>query len=279
MSAFPNPAERQPVPLPASDVAPETHPAAIDGAGIYLRQAAGAAALAPDERSAAMLERARAIHGELGTPDDWILVTSDIYISALEKARDYYRHRAEHDMLTGLVNKETWRNLLRTRLELGQPTGVVMLDLDRFKAVNDTLGHATGDVLLADFGTYLRGLFKREEDLITDAEDENENTSPGTIAGRDGGDEFRILVDLSENNRRGEEPHARMDRTYEYLSDHMARFVATQPEAIRALGFNVSIGAAVSNPDSQLAVDEQMDILLDQADESMYEAKPDGGRR
>jgi diguanylate cyclase (GGDEF)-like protein len=223
-----------------------------------------------------LLEQAEAIHGDLGSRDQWVLVTPGVVFEALVKARDHYRHLAEHDKLTGLVNQETWRSLLRTRLELGQPTGILMLDLNKFKTVNDTLGHEVGDELLADFGSFLRSIFKREEDHITETTGEAEQF--GGVPGRTGGDEFRIIVDLSENNRRGAEPYARMDSTYEYLASNVATFVSQQPENIRALGFGAAIGVAVSNPNSALSTDEQLRTLLKQADESMYEEKPEDSR-
>jgi diguanylate cyclase (GGDEF)-like protein len=273
MSEFAHPAEQPPLQPYFSDATSELFPAAAADAQSELP-----ATTDHDTRRQALLDEARAVHGDLGSREDWMLAPSpEMYIMALTADRDRYRHLAEHDMLTGLVNKETWRDLLRTRLELNQPTGVVMLDLNSFKAVNDNLGHETGDTLLADFGTFLRGIFKREEDLIT--ETDGDNKSSGAVAGRDGGDEFRILIDLSENNRRGEEPHARMDRAYEYLQEKVAEFVAAQPETIRALGFNAAIGAAVSNPNSQQPVNEQLSVLLQQADESMYEDKPENSRR
>jgi hypothetical protein len=69
-----------------------------------------------------------------------------------------------------------------------------------------------------------------------------------------------------------------MDNTYEYLTKNIAAFVSQQPENIRALGFDVAVGVAVSNPDSTLPTDEQLAILLKQADESMYEDKPEDSR-
>jgi diguanylate cyclase (GGDEF)-like protein len=100
----------------------------------------------------------------------------------LETSRAQAQHLALHDSLTGLPN----RALFEDRLELaltrrGAKVAVLMLDLDRFKAVNDTLGHPAGDALIRQFGERLTAL-TREYDTIA----------------RLGGDEFAILVESAE---------------------------------------------------------------------------------
>ena len=93
---------------------------------------------------------------------------------ALERARAEAHHRATHDPLTGLAN----RALFTERLERSPlPLTLLALDLDRFKAVNDTLGHEAGDELLKQVAARLGG-------LVRDAD---------TVA-RLGGDEFMILL-------------------------------------------------------------------------------------
>jgi len=99
-----------------------------------------------------------------------------------ERAMD---RMARYDAATGLPN----RNLVKERLEQaavraerrGRSVGVLLLDLDRFKLVNDTLGHETGDALLAQVGTSLKDCVRREDTV-----------------GRVGGDEFAVvLADLA----------------------------------------------------------------------------------
>lgn len=96
-------------------------------------------------------------------------------------------YRATHDALTGLPNRARFSDLLKvaverqvTSAELGQkrPIAVLFLDLDRFKFVNDSLGHLAGDDLLKNVAERLTGAIR-----------------PGDVIGRLGGDEFTILAE------------------------------------------------------------------------------------
>ncbi|HEV7886742.1 MAG TPA: EAL domain-containing protein [Acidimicrobiales bacterium] len=86
-------------------------------------------------------------------------------------------HQSLHDALTGLPNRVLFGSRLAASLERDLPLAVLLLDLDRFKEVNDTLGHHNGDVLLQEVGSRLRAEVRRGD----------------TIA-RLGGDEFAILL-------------------------------------------------------------------------------------
>lgn len=89
------------------------------------------------------------------------------------------KNRAEHDLLTGLLNKMTMEDFVNRELEKDSFNAHVffIIDLDNFKAVNDNLGHATGDLVLTDVSSKLQLIF-------------NEND----IIGRLGGDEFAVLL-------------------------------------------------------------------------------------
>ncbi|MCF6355544.1 MAG: EAL domain-containing protein [Candidatus Polarisedimenticolaceae bacterium] len=117
---------------------------------------------------------------------NYISVFSDI--SVLKESQDKLEHLAHHDPLTGLPN----RLLLDQHLSLGlerasrqkQLMAVLFLDLDRFKNINDSLGHPAGDELLKRASERLKGVI-RAEDLIA----------------RLGGDEFAIVLELPSDER------------------------------------------------------------------------------
>jgi diguanylate cyclase (GGDEF)-like protein len=91
-------------------------------------------------------------------------------------------HQARHDALTGLVNRFEYqrrakRAFQRSRM-LGESAAVIAIDLDRFKAINDSAGHAAGDAVLAHVATVLRSVVRQSD----------------TVA-RLGGDEFAIVLE------------------------------------------------------------------------------------
>ena len=166
---------------------------------------------------------------------------------ALENARlyDEIRHQALHDGLTGLANRVLFRDRVAHAVERNRRNGgraaVLFIDLDDFKNVNDTHGHARGDEVLAVAGQ-----------RVTDA------LRPSDTAARYGGDEFAVLVE-----------------DVEHVEDALA--VATRlAEALRqpmSIGQSVvriaaSIGVAIGE-----AGVEEADDLLRNADVAMYAAK------
>jgi diguanylate cyclase len=101
----------------------------------------------------------------------------DDLLERLRAREELFRHAAHHDALTGLGNLTQARVLLASSYEQPAPATVVLVDLDGFKAVNDTFGHAHGDALLREVAGRLRGCL-REQDAVT----------------RIGGDEFVLVV-------------------------------------------------------------------------------------
>ncbi|WP_341253432.1 putative bifunctional diguanylate cyclase/phosphodiesterase [Euzebya pacifica] len=161
---------------------------------------------------------------------------------AAEKA-----HQANHDSLTGLPNRKLFQAELtaacQTSLDDGTGFAVLLLDLDNFKDVNDTLGHATGDLLLQEVALRLSASLR-----------------PGDGVARLGGDEFAVLV-------RNVAPDAAMvvaDRLIQKLN---------RPCALDGIAVDVraSLGVATC---PQHAGDP--DELLQRADVAMYAAKHDG---
>lgn len=102
-------------------------------------------------------------------------------ITSLAREKAAVEHGATHDALTGLLNRTLMQRRLRETLAEGQPCAVFFLDLDRFKQVNDTMGHQSGDALLQEFARRLQ-----------------DTAPPRAHIARFGGDEFAIVITASE---------------------------------------------------------------------------------
>ena len=165
--------------------------------------------------------------------------------SALRRQAELNEYQALHDSLTGLPNRLLFRDrvaqALLTCKRTGDRVAVLVMDLDRFKEVNDTLGHHSGDALLTELGARLTGVL-RESDTIA----------------RLGGDEFAILLP-GQSDPLGI-AHV-MERIRQAVEDPI--LVQDLP-----LGIEASVGVAFY-PDHGSDVDE----LLRHADIAMYEAK------
>jgi diguanylate cyclase (GGDEF)-like protein/PAS domain S-box-containing protein len=153
-------------------------------------------------------------------------------------------HRlAYSDPLTGLANRSHFDGELRAAVAAGGIVGLLFVDLDRFKLVNDTLGHGAGDELLRAVGGRLHG-------AVGDA-----------LVGRYGGDEFLVLLPALD---RAATAHAVAARV-------TARFAEPFAIAGHALTIRASVGCAVF-PDEAAGAD----ALLSRADAAMYRAKRSG---
>jgi len=158
---------------------------------------------------------------------------------------------AYHDHLTGLSNRPAFhealtRALARSRRH-GRRNAVLFLDLDRFKLINDSLGHEVGDHLLIEVGDRLRACL-RPEDVVS----------------RFGGDEFAVLLEDIAGN---EDATQVADRVIDLLRQPL-------PVASREVFLTTSIGIAVVGED----VSEPGEALRE-ADQAMYRAKAAGGCR
>ncbi len=125
-------------------------------------------------------ENISAVRDEHGLLTNYVAILADI--SAVKQTEARLVHLAHHDALTGLPNRLLFGLRLEHALERGKRHGtkvaLLFLDLDRFKRINDTLGHAAGDRLLQSVATRLKECV-REEDTVA----------------RQGGDEFTIILD------------------------------------------------------------------------------------
>lgn len=176
----------------------------------------------------------------------WVAIYEDI--TERQQARDRLVHLAKHDSLTNLPNRVRMREhlsqLLRRRESEGGDFGLLCLDLDEFKTVNDSLGHPVGDALLREVADRLLHI-TTDRDLVV----------------RLGGDEFAIVTDIPTAGTE----LARMAQ--EAIADIARPFQLDQHEA--AIG--VSIGISMTHGE-QVDADE----LFKQADLALYQAKADG---
>lgn len=181
-----------------------------------------------------------------GLPARLVVVLSDI--TDLRSKDEHIRHQAFHDALTNLPN----RALLRDRLERsiisaqrsGKEVAVMFLDLDRFKLINDSLGHDAGDQLLVTVADRLKTCLRKSD----------------TIA-RLGGDEFVVLIDDFE-----------FTGSLGTVAEKIIRTV-TQPIVINGhdLQVSTSIGIAVFPENGK-----DVEAIMRNADVAMYQAKEAG---
>lgn len=173
----------------------------------------------------------------------WIAVQRDVTERQAAAARITFL--AEHDELTGLANRNSMQAMIASTLAGARRDGVhcgaIRLDLDRFKQVNDTWGHAAGDALLAATGQRLRGCLRS-----------------GDLAIRVGGDEFLVVLPRLPNR-------AALDTAAARILEAVAQPVAFEG---REIPVSSSIGAALFPEDA-----EQVDTLLAAADTALYRAK------
>ena len=115
---------------------------------------------------------------------------------------DYYRRLSEKDLMTGLYNRGSFEYYVKKRLESGEGGTFYMIDLDDFKAVNDTYGHVAGDRVIIDMADILRRIFPG-----------------GAVIGRLGGDEFAVYEAGCCGRKEAEEKARAVLEGYSALSE------------------------------------------------------------
>jgi diguanylate cyclase (GGDEF)-like protein len=203
------------------------------------------------------------LHGE-------VTVLEESYTQVLQVLRTI-SGVANVDDLTGLLRRrpffQKWEALLDECQRLNQMSGVLMIDIDHFKRVNDTHGHATGDEVIRNVASLLKQF-----------------SSPDCIVSRVGGEEFAVAVRGTENEISGVAELIR--KGTERLASGAAQLKCT-----------VSVGVAIDDSNhiesesfrpacvgnSRTAhrtdLEEKATALLSRADEALYEAKKDGRNR
>lgn len=168
-------------------------------------------------------------------------------ISARKAAEDELARLAHYDSLTGLPNRWLLMERLRSAIDGEHPVALLVIDLDQFKLVNDSRGHATGDRLLQLVGERLRFAL-----------------GPGDTLARMGGDEFAVLTQ-----------NAGDDSVVTALSDRLQQTLRDPFDLERNGRFYVaaSIGIGMGHPGAE------PDQLLREADAAMYAAKTQGRSR
>jgi diguanylate cyclase (GGDEF)-like protein len=163
------------------------------------------------------------------------------------------RHMAHNDMLTGLMNRFAFSEALDREIERGdigsrEPFSLLVMDLDRFKEINDMLGHNTGDAVIVEMASRLRRVVNSND-----------------LVGRLGGDEFIVMA-----RNAGEGPGASLVLTDDIVA------ALREPMMIdgAAIPVSASIGV-VHYPDHGVAAQE----LLKKVDIALYEAKRRGRNR
>jgi diguanylate cyclase (GGDEF)-like protein len=180
---------------------------------------------------------------------DFMQAIANVLANAIERRRaeEQTQHEALHDPLTGLPNRSLFLDRLEHALSVTarreSSVAVLFLDLDQFKLVNDSLGHAAGDELLSSVAPRLEQALR-----------------PGDTVARFGGDEFAVLAEDIGSERGA-------TRIAERIAESLSRpFVLRDREHFVSASIGISIGTG----------SEQPEALIRDADSALYRAKERG---
>ena len=173
-------------------------------------------------------------------------------ITAWKLAELELRKQAITDPLTGIYNRGHFFTLAEASFQQAKryhnALSILMIDLDHFKKVNDTYGHAAGDMALQSFASYLMN-----------------NMRGADICGRYGGEEFVILM-----------PETSSDSAV-HKANSIRKWVEEHP--IRVNGHLISLTISVGVAEIDVESDKKVDALINRADEALYAAKREGRNR
>ena len=194
------------------------------------------------------------VRNEHGEPAQFVAIFSDI--TTRKREEDLIRSMAFYDALTQLPNRRLFLERLQTALVASERYrdygAILFIDLDRFKVLNDTLGHDYGDLLLVELAARIKSCV-REIDTVA----------------RLGGDEFVVLLESSSSERE--------DAAYN------AGLVAEKIREAMSLPYQLKEHEHCCSPSIGISLyhagDVSMDVLLKQADAAMYQSKEEGGNK
>jgi diguanylate cyclase (GGDEF)-like protein len=171
---------------------------------------------------------------------------------ATRAAQEEAQTQARHDVLTGLPNRRVFSTELEaalSRTRSGASTySVLLIDLDRFKGVNDLQGHPVGDMVLCEVARRLEETVRKNDTVV-----------------RLGGDEFAVITEGDM------QPQAHLDKAMQLAR----RIIGTIREPIHVGDSRIEIGASIGIASCRMG-DNDADAVLHEADIAMYRAKRDG---
>ncbi|MET3292281.1 UNVERIFIED_CONTAM: diguanylate cyclase (GGDEF)-like protein [Brevibacillus sp. OAP136] len=162
----------------------------------------------------------------------------------IQRQTDQLTLDASTDPLTGLANRRTLETIMSKRIAEEAPFSLIVMDIDRFKTINDTFGHPVGDAVLRHFATLLASTVR-----------------PGDTCCRFGGEEFIALI-----------PHATIDETYRIAE----RIRLELENSENPIGRTITVSAGIAHfPEHAGSIQE----LIHMADQALYQAKETGRNR
>lgn len=206
---------------------------------------------------------ATAIRDGKGEVAKLVIVNRDI--TQRKRAEEQLEHNSFHDALTGLPNRRLFLDrlqhlLVRSQRHPDYQYAVLIVDIDRFKVLNDTVGNAAGDELIVEIGRRLSACLRHDDTVARP----NDELRPDGAVSRFGGDEFAVLLDSltdpSDAMRVAQRIHAEIGKPFLVEG--------------REVHPSVSVGIAVST-----SAHQRIEDLLQDADVAMRRAKGLGGAR
>ncbi|MBL4804961.1 MAG: GGDEF domain-containing protein [Alphaproteobacteria bacterium] len=183
-----------------------------------------------------------------------------IFRPLINRIHNYHKmlvEQALQDPLTGLKNRRAFINQATAELSQARrdktPVAMALMDLDKFKSINDTYGHDVGDAVITHFANQLKMRVRR-----------------GDIIGRIGGEEFAIMLVRSTDD---EDAYSVINRIREAVAESPCSYIDKAGKA-KELSYTVSVGIYSCTPD-----EETINEMLSNADEMLYRAKENGRNR